>query len=121
MSFPQLALFVVFGFGCGAVVFWLWQREARMLRAEKERLAAQVQELNREAALEQANRAALEARAEAQRRKAKEKLKLLVEAREARGEQFRNLANRIFEEKGDKLVQQNAASLESLLKPLGER
>lgn len=121
MSFPQLALFVVFGFGCGAVVFWLWQREARMLRAEKERLAAQVQELNREAALEQANRAALEARAEAERKQAEEKLKLLVEAREALGEQFRNLANRIFEEKGDKLVQQNAASLESLLKPLGER
>lgn len=36
-------------------------------------------------------------------------------------EQFQNLANRIFEEKGEKLAQQNIASLDSLLKPLGER
>lgn len=121
MSFTELAWFVAFGFACGAAVFWLWQREVKTLRAEKERLAAQAESLNRQLALEQANRAAVDARADAERRQAEEKLKLLVEAREALGEQFRNLANRIFEEKGEKLVQQNAASLESLLKPLGER
>src|SRR5215210_5563840 len=56
-----------------------------------------------------------------ERRQADEKLKLLADAREALAEQFQNLANRIFEEKGEKLVQQNAANLDTLLKPLGER
>jgi DNA recombination protein RmuC len=56
-----------------------------------------------------------------ERRQADEKLKLLAEAKEALAEQFQNLANRIFEEKGEKLVQQNVANLDSLLKPLGER
>jgi DNA recombination protein RmuC len=56
-----------------------------------------------------------------ERRQADEKLKLLAEAKEALAEQFQNLANRIFEEKGEKLVQQNVANLDSLLRPLGER
>src|SRR5688572_11833138 len=55
------------------------------------------------------------------RRQADEKLKHLAEAKEALAEQFQNLANRIFEEKGEKLVQQNVANLDSLLRPLGER
>lgn len=121
MSLQEIALLVVFGALCGAAVFWLWQREARSLRGEGERLAAQVEALNRRLALEQASRAALEARTDAERGQAEEKLKLLAEARQALGEQFQNLANRIFEEKGEKLVQQNVANLESVLKPLGER
>ena len=121
MNLPEIALLILFGTGCGAAVFWLWQREAKSLRAEKERLATQLEGLNRQLALEQAARAALEARTEAERRQADEKLKLLAEAREALTEQFTNLANRIFEEKGEKLVQQNIANLDSLLKPLGER
>ena len=56
-----------------------------------------------------------------ERRQADEKLKLLAEAKQALAEQFQNLANRIFEEKGEKLVQQNVANLDSLLRPLGER
>jgi DNA recombination protein RmuC len=56
-----------------------------------------------------------------ERRQADEKLKLLAEAKEALAEQFQNLANRIFEEKGEKLVQQNVANLDTLLRPLGER
>ena len=39
-----------------------------------------------------------------ERRQADEKLKLLAEAKEALAEQFQNLANRIFEEKGEKLA-----------------
>jgi DNA recombination protein RmuC len=56
-----------------------------------------------------------------ERRQADEKLRLLTEARETLAEQFQNLANRIFEEKGEKLMQQNVANLDTLLKPLGER
>lgn len=68
-----------------------------------------------------AQRARLRAVLDAERRHAEEKLKLLADARQALGEQFENLANRIFEDKGEKLVQRSAASLDSLLKPLGER
>jgi DNA recombination protein RmuC len=57
----------------------------------------------------------------AEKQQAEEKLKLLLEAKTALAEQFQNLANRIFEEKGQKFAQQNIASLDSLLKPLGER
>ena len=57
----------------------------------------------------------------AEKQQAEEKLKLLIEARSELSEQFQNLANKIFEEKGEKLVQQNISNLDSLLKPLGER
>ena len=73
------------------------------------------------AAMWMAQRARLRAVLESERRHAEEKLTLLADARQALGEQFENLANRIFEDKGEKLVQRSAASLDSLLKPLGER
>jgi DNA recombination protein RmuC len=57
----------------------------------------------------------------AEKQQAEEKLKLLIEARSELSEQFQNLANKIFEEKGEKLVQQNISNLDSLLRPLGER
>jgi len=57
----------------------------------------------------------------AEKRQSEEKLQLLIDARAALTEQFQNLANQIFEEKGQKLVQQNISNLDSLLKPLGER
>jgi DNA recombination protein RmuC len=118
------------------------------LKAEKESLSAQLEALNSQMAQQQAARAAAEERAsrvpaletelrafgtlreenarllttvDAERRQADEKLKLLLEAKEALTEQFRNLANKIFEEKGEKLVQQNAANLGTLLNPLSER
>lgn len=50
-----------------------------------------------------------------------EKLKLLADARTALAEQFQNLANQILDEKGRKIVEQNVANLDMLLKPLGER
>ena len=73
------------------------------------------------AAMWMAQRARLRAVLESERRHAEEKLTLLADARQALGEQFENLANRIFDDKGEKLVQRSAASLDSLLKPLGER
>src|SRR2546426_10188554 len=118
------------------------------LKSEKARLAGQADLLQRQLSAEQALTATLEERVtripeleqeligyqaareenarllsalNLERRQADEKLKLLADAREALAEQFQNLANRIFEEKGEKLVQQNAANLDSLLKPLGER
>jgi DNA recombination protein RmuC len=118
------------------------------LKAEKDYSHSQILELQRQLATETALVATLEERARRipeleqelsgyqaareenarllqalalERRQADEKLKLLAEAKEALAEQFQNLANRIFEEKGEKLVQQNVANLDSLLRPLGER
>jgi DNA recombination protein RmuC len=118
------------------------------LKADKDHADSRVLELQRQLATETALAATLEERARRipeleqdlagyqavreenarllqalalERRQADEKLKLLAEAKEALAEQFQNLANRIFEEKGEKLVQQNVANLDSLLRPLGER
>src|SRR3954464_5729432 len=119
---------------------WLWQRGAAVrlaeLAAERARLAGEVMiatleerarripELEQDLIGYQAVReenARLLAALNLERRQADEKLKLLADAKEQLAEQFQNLANRIFEEKGEKLVQQNAANLDTLLKPLGER
>jgi DNA recombination protein RmuC len=128
------------GAALGALGMWLWQRGAAErlaeLRSEKARLpgevmiatleerARRIPELEQDLAGYQAVReenARLLQALNLERRQADEKLKLLAEAKEALAEQFQNLANRIFEEKGEKLVQQNVATLDSLLRPLGER
>ena len=118
------------------------------LKVEKSRFAGQAELLQRQLAAEQAHSATLEERLRRipqleqevlgyqaareenarllsalnlERKQAEEKLKLLAEAKETLAEQFQNLANRIFEEKGEKLMQQNAANLDTLLRPLGDR
>jgi DNA recombination protein RmuC len=136
----SLVAALVVGAALGALGAWLWQRGAAErladLRSEKARLAGEVmlakleervqripeleQELEGYQAVREENARLLQALS-LERRQADEKLKLLAEAKEALAEQFQNLANRIFEEKGEKLVQQNVANLDSLLRPLGER
>ncbi len=118
------------------------------LKSERTRLAGQAEMLQRQLAAEHALTATLEERVRRipeleqdligyqavreenarllsalnmERRQSDEKLKLLADAKEALAQQFQNVANRIFEEKGEKLVQQNVANLDTLLKPLGER
>jgi DNA recombination protein RmuC len=93
-------------------------------RATSEGQMARVPELQQELARrEERNRELTEKlmQAEAQKHSGEEKLKLLFEAKETLSEQFRNLANQIFEEKGAKFAQQSAASLETLLKPLSDK
>ena len=136
-----LALFLAAGAALGAVGMWLWQRgkteRLEELKGVEKQLAAEQalvatleerarripeleQELTGYQAVREENARLLQA-LNLERRQADEKLKLLAEAKEALAEQFQNLANRIFEEKGEKLVQQNVANLDSLLRPLGER
>jgi DNA recombination protein RmuC len=136
----ESAFFLLAGAALGALGMWLWQRGAAgrlaELAAEKAHLAGQVmvatleervrripeleQDLAGYQAVREENARLLQA-LNLERRQADEKLKLLAEAKETLAEQFQNLANRIFEEKGEKLVQQNVANLDSLLRPLGER
>ena len=118
------------------------------LKSERTRLAGQADMLQRQLSAEHALTATLEERVRRipeleqdligyqavreenarllsalslERKQSDEKLRILADAKETLAEQFQNLANRIFEEKGEKLVQQNAANIDSLLKPLGER
>ena len=143
-------LLVGAAFGAFGVWLWYRAVPAQIedLKGERGRLAVQAETLQRQLAGEHALTATLEERVRRipeleqdlvgyqavreenarllaalnlERRQSEEKLKLLQEAKEALAEQFQNLANRIFEEKGEKLVQQNVANLDSLLKPLGER
>ncbi len=51
-------------------------------------------------------------------RSAQEKIDLLKQAREQMSAEFNNLANRIFDEKTERLLQTNKASLETTLNPL---
>jgi DNA recombination protein RmuC len=62
--------------------------------------------------------AQLLAEIEAERKLAAERLTHIEEAQAAMTAQFQNIANKIFEEKGVKFVEQNRQSLDVLLKPL---
>ncbi len=62
--------------------------------------------------------AELSARLEAERRGHQEKVRLLEEAEQRLAREFENLANRIFEEKGQKFSEQNRATLQTVLDPL---
>lgn len=94
---------------------------AAELEREHRALADQVQGLNAQLGSAREESARLSASLDAETRNAEEKLKVLSDARDALADQFRNLANQIFDEKGAKFVQQNQATLDHLLKPLGER
>ncbi len=63
----------------------------------------------------------LHARADKDRAHAREQLQLLQEARTALGDQFRNLANEILEEKSKRFAEQNQLNLGTLLEPLKTR
>lgn len=60
----------------------------------------------------------VEVRARESLRAAQEKIELMKAAREQMSAEFHNLANRIFEEKTERLMQTNKASLETTLNPL---
>ncbi len=60
----------------------------------------------------------LQERAHLELAAAEEKLKLLEDAKTRLGAEFNNLANRIFDEKSDRLLKNNKETLESTLSPL---
>lgn len=66
------------------------------------------------------NIAILETRITEERKLTEEKLKLLEESKTKLSEAFKNLANEIFEDKSKKFKEENKASIDALLKPLGE-
>ena len=60
----------------------------------------------------------LEAELDSERKQGLGRLESLNEAKEALTSQFKNLANEILEDKSKRFTEQNAASLDALLKPL---
>ena len=97
-------------------------------RATAEEKASRVETLETEVRKQQLESAGLReknaellATVESERKQSEEKLALLLQAKEALADQFKNLANQIFDEKSARFVQQNQANLDVLLKPLGER
>jgi len=65
--------------------------------------------------------AELSVQLENERKSTEEKLALLMESKSQLKEEFNNLANKIFEEKGSKFASQNKQSLEALLTPFREQ
>jgi DNA recombination protein RmuC len=60
----------------------------------------------------------MQERSEQEAQAAAEKLQLLQDARKQLAEEFNNLANRIFDEKSDRLLKSNKESMETTLSPL---
>jgi len=63
----------------------------------------------------------LETRLEEERKAAVEKLALLDEAKQKLGNEFKLLANQIFEEKGKAFSEQNRSGMDEILKPVREQ
>lgn len=91
-----------------------FEREVRSHEDQAQRLSQQLSEARED-------NARLRVSLDAEERRSEEKLKVLSDAKDALADQFKNLANQIFEEKGAKFVQQNQNTLDQMLKPLGER
>ena len=82
---------------------------------------AAVEGLNREVSDYKANVRELETRMQEERKAATEKLALLEEAKEKLGNEFKLLANQIFEERGKTFSEQNRNSIDEILKPMREQ
>lgn len=122
MTDPILLLLVLLALAMGLVLgYVLGQSRARSSGQQASDLAAQEA---RDLALAQIDQARRLAAAEAvaplqiQLAQAQERLLALEESKKQLGEQFENLANRIFEEKSTKFVHQNKEGLNELLGPL---
>jgi len=95
-------------------------REAELKQALAAKDAS-MNALNRELSDYKSNIAELETRLSEERKAMVEKLALLEEAKEKLGNEFKVLANQIFEEKGKAFSEQNRNSLDEVLKPMREQ
>jgi len=133
--------------GVGAAVAWIFARssgssEIQRIRSETgERLASeakaravaedraarvpvledQVRVQHVEISDFKAKHAEVSAKLAAAEKKTTDEVALLLGAKEALAEQFQNVANKIFEERGAKFVVQNKEALEVILSPFRER
>jgi DNA recombination protein RmuC len=85
------------------------------------RNAEQTVELQREASQLRARIAELATLLDDERKQSAEKIALLNEAREQLKSEFQNLAQRIFEDKGQKFAEQNRMTMDHLITPLRDQ
>ena len=108
-----------FGICVGLLVYAL-NLKATLARSEQqahsESTLATGLRAERDQALQTAIR--LEAELDSERKQGLGRIESLNEAKEALTSQFKNLANEILEDKSKRFTEQNAASLDALLKPL---
>lgn len=96
-------------------------RQLPILQARLEKMDRQLEGHRTELGISQAELSALNVRLTEERKAAVEKLKILEDAKERLSKEFEVLANRIFEDKSDKLIKRNKQSLETTLNPLREQ
>ncbi len=99
------------------------QAEARLAEFEVvlQKKDARIDELHRDLAEHQASIAELTTAMDKEREAAREKLALLEDAKQKLGNEFKLLANQIFEEKGKAFSEKNRSSLDEVLKPMREQ
>lgn len=108
-----------FGLCIGLLVYVFNLRSAlarSQLQAQSESALSIDLRTERDRAIQQAIR--LEAELDSERKQGLGRIESLNEAKEALTSQFKNLANEILEDKSKRFTEQNAASLDALLKPL---
>jgi len=99
-------------------LFEFQRDELKQALAEKE---SNIEVLNRNLSDYKSNITELDTRLAEERKAAVEKLALLENAKEKLGNEFKVLANQIFEEKGKVFSEQNRNSLDEVLKPMRDQ
>ncbi len=99
------------------------EKDGQLKRADADQSQRQTQlaTLQADLAGQQARISALNTLLEQERKQASEKIALLNEARDQLKAEFQNLAQRIFEEKSSRFVDQNRTAVDQLIKPLREQ
>ena len=82
---------------------------------------SRIEALNRELSGYRSEITGLETRLSEERKNSQEKLALLEDAKQKLGNEFKLLANQIFEERGKAFTEQNRSGIDEILKPMREQ
>ena len=110
--------------GAGLALLWLRGKSTQaatqiaQLREQEMLAAAELRRLEENSAAQVSANAVLEERLANQRQQFEAQIALLQEARQSLGQEFENLANRIFDDKQSKFSAQSKEALENTLSPL---
>lgn len=108
----MLTLVIVLTTLAGLAIGWFFGRMGQQRRLDA---------LQEENSSYKVREATLNVTLEKERQSAAEKLALLEEAKDNLGNEFKLLANRIFEERGKVFAEQNRSGLDEILKPVREQ
>lgn len=105
---------------CVGLLVYAFNLRAALARSEQQAQSASALSIDLRAERDQALQTSirLEAELDSERKQGLGRIESLNEAKEALTSQFKNLANEILEDKSKRFTEQNAASLDALLKPL---